>query len=160
MVSPVVGSAMAGWTGIRSLGRTERKGARRCPSVFPLDAATSVFASRAFLPAFIVALVARSPELVTWLPLVPDTPVVIAGTGAVLKLAERGDVDVVLVHERAAEDAFVTSGHGIDRRDVMHNDFVLVGPADDPAGIAGFELAADALAQGELAAPVAGQPVS
>jgi tungstate transport system substrate-binding protein len=64
-----------------------------------------------------------------------------------LKLAERGDVDVVLVHERAAEDAFVASGHGIDRRDVMHNDLVLVGPADDPAGIAGFELAADALAQ-------------
>lgn len=73
--------------------------------------------------------------------------VVIAGTGAVLKLAERGDVDVVLVHERAAEDAFVASGHGTDRRDVMHNDFVLVGPEDDPAKIAGFELAADALAQ-------------
>ncbi len=57
------------------------------------------------------------------------------GTGAALKLGENGDVDVVLVHSRPAEDKFVAAGHGVDRRDVMYNDFVIVGPKADPAGI-------------------------
>jgi tungstate transport system substrate-binding protein len=59
------------------------------------------------------------------------------GTGNALKLGENGDVDVVLVHARPAEDKFVGAGFGVDRRDVMFNDFVLVGPASDPAGIQG-----------------------
>ncbi|WP_313953457.1 substrate-binding domain-containing protein [Accumulibacter sp.] len=63
--------------------------------------------------------------------------VVSVGTGKALKLAENGDVDVVLVHARGAEDAFVAAGHGINRRDVMYNDFVLVGPKADPAGVRG-----------------------
>lgn len=63
--------------------------------------------------------------------------VISVGTGKALKLAENGDVDVVLVHARSAEDAFVTAGHGINRRDVMYNDFVLVGPPSDPAAIRG-----------------------
>lgn len=63
--------------------------------------------------------------------------VVSVGTGKALKLAENGDVDVVLVHARAAEDAFVAAGHGVERRDVMYNDFVLVGPPADPAGVRG-----------------------
>lgn len=63
--------------------------------------------------------------------------VISVGTGKALKLAENGDVDVVLVHDRRAEDAFVAAGHGIKRRDVMYNDFVLVGPPSDPAGIRG-----------------------
>ncbi len=62
--------------------------------------------------------------------------VVAVGTGQALRNARNGDGDVVLVHARAAEDKFVADGYGIERRDVMYNDFVLVGPADDPAGIA------------------------
>jgi tungstate transport system substrate-binding protein len=61
--------------------------------------------------------------------------VVAVGTGQALKLGENGDADVVLVHARKQEDAFVTAGHGVNRRDVMYNDFVIVGPSDDPAGI-------------------------
>lgn len=63
------------------------------------------------------------------------------GSGDALKLGERGDADVLLVHSPAAEEAFMRGGHGASRRAVMHNDFVLVGPPSDPAGIAG---AADA----------------
>lgn len=63
--------------------------------------------------------------------------VVAVGTGAALKLGENGDADVVLVHDRSAEEAFVAAGHGVNRREVMYNDFVLVGPEDDPAGIKG-----------------------
>lgn len=63
--------------------------------------------------------------------------VVPVGTGKALKLAENGDVDLVLVHDRRAEDAFVANGYGIHRRDVMYNDFVLVGPANDPAHLRG-----------------------
>jgi len=65
--------------------------------------------------------------------------VIPVGTGKALKLAENGDVDVTLVHARPAEDAFVAAGHGVNRRDVMYNDFVVVGPGDDPAGIRGIK---------------------
>lgn len=60
--------------------------------------------------------------------------VVAVGTGKALKLGEAGDVDVVFVHARSLEDKFVANGYGVDRRDVMYNDFVLLGPASDPAG--------------------------
>jgi tungstate transport system substrate-binding protein len=63
--------------------------------------------------------------------------VIAVGTGKAVKLGESGDVDVVLVHARPLEDAFVASGGGIDRRDVMYNDFILVGPAADPARVRG-----------------------
>ena len=59
--------------------------------------------------------------------------VVAVGTGKALKLGEAGDVDVVFVHARSLEDKFVAAGFGVGRRDVMHNDFVLLGPPDDPA---------------------------
>lgn len=61
--------------------------------------------------------------------------VVAQGTGQALETGRRGDADVLLVHNRKAEDAFIANGYGVNRRDVMHNDFVLVGPQDDPAGI-------------------------
>lgn len=61
--------------------------------------------------------------------------VVSVGTGQALKLGEDGNADVVLVHARAREGAFMDAGHGIRRADVMANDFVIIGPADDPAGI-------------------------
>jgi tungstate transport system substrate-binding protein len=63
--------------------------------------------------------------------------VIAVGTGKALELAKNGDVDVTLVHARPAEDKFVAEGHGVDRRDVMYNDFIIVGPVGDPAGIKG-----------------------
>jgi tungstate transport system substrate-binding protein len=73
--------------------------------------------------------------------------VIAVGTGKALKLGERGDVDVVLVHARRLEDKFVAEGFGVDRRDVMYNDFVVLGPAADPAGVKGAGDAAQALAR-------------
>ena len=61
-----------------------------------------------------------------------------AGTGKTLEKAKTGDFDIVIVHARALEDQFIADGYGIDRRDVMYNDFVILGPADDPAGIKGM----------------------
>ncbi len=74
-----------------------------------------------------------------------DVVVIAVGTGEALELGRRGDADVVLVHAPAAESAFVAAGHGTERRAVMVNDFVIVGPAADPAGIAGGADAAAAL---------------
>ncbi|MDP6622873.1 MAG: substrate-binding domain-containing protein [Alphaproteobacteria bacterium] len=66
--------------------------------------------------------------------------VVAVGTGAALRLGGRGDADVVLVHSRQAELDFVAAGHGVERREVMFNDFVIVGPADDPAQAGGDDV--------------------
>ncbi|HZX27936.1 MAG TPA: substrate-binding domain-containing protein [Telluria sp.] len=63
--------------------------------------------------------------------------VIAVGTGKALELARNGDVDVTLVHARAAEDKFVAEGWGVNRRDVMYNDFVIAGPVSDPAHIGG-----------------------
>lgn len=71
--------------------------------------------------------------------------VVAVGTGQAMALGEAGDADVLLVHARAREDAFVAAGHGLARHDVMFNDFVLVGPVADPAGIRGIATAVVAL---------------
>lgn len=68
------------------------------------------------------------------------------GTGAALETGRRGDADVVLVHAREREDEFVAAGYGVNRRDVMANDFVVVGPSEDPAGIAGDDDAPAAVA--------------
>ncbi|MGC2856039.1 extracellular solute-binding protein [Novispirillum sp. DQ9] len=72
--------------------------------------------------------------------------VVAVGTGQALKLGENGDADVVLVHDTPSEEKFVAAGFGVDRRPVMYNDFVLVGPASDPAGVKGGKDVAKALA--------------
>lgn len=66
-----------------------------------------------------------------------DVRVVALGTGQALDTARRGDADVVFVHDKAAENKFVAEGFGVDRREVMYNDFVMVGPKSDPAKIAG-----------------------
>ena len=71
--------------------------------------------------------------------------VVAVGTGQALDIGRRGDADVVLVHDRAAEDKYVAEGWGIGRRDVMYNDFVLVGPKADPAKVGGTKDIAAAL---------------
>lgn len=71
--------------------------------------------------------------------------VIAVGTGKALRLAERGDVDVVLVHAPAAEEAFVANGFGVNRRAVMKNDFVILGPPGDPAEVKGMRVVAAAL---------------
>ena len=73
--------------------------------------------------------------------------VIAVGTGKALKLGEAGDVDVVFVHARKLEDKFVADGYGVDRKDVMYNDFVIIGPAEDPAGVKAAKTAGDALAR-------------
>ena len=74
-----------------------------------------------------------------------EVRVVAVGTGQALKNARNGDGDVLLVHAKSDEDAFVAAGWGVKRYNVMYNDFVIVGPADDPAGIAGLRQAGTAL---------------
>ena len=66
-----------------------------------------------------------------------DVRVVALGTGQALDTARRGDADVVFVHDKVAEEKFLAEGFGIDRREVMYNDFILVGPKADPAKIGG-----------------------
>jgi len=73
--------------------------------------------------------------------------VISVGTGKAMELGKNGDVDVVLVHARPAEDRFVAEGHGVNRRDVMYNDFILVGPQSDPAGIRKHKSIIDAFRQ-------------
>ena len=70
--------------------------------------------------------------------------VVAVGTGQAIRLAERGDADVLLVHHRPSEEEFVAQGYGLKRYNLMFNDFVIVGPADDPAEIAGAAKATEA----------------
>lgn len=105
------------------------------PQVLRLATTTSTADSGlldAILPAFEEAYNAR-------------VDVVAVGTGQAIELGEAGDADVILVHARAREDAFVADEHGLYRADVMYNDFIIVGPANDPAGIQGMETAAEAL---------------
>ena len=71
-----------------------------------------------------------------------EVRVVAVGTGQALDMARRGDVDVVFVHDTAAEEKFVAEGFSTQRRPVMYNDFVLVGPAADPAKVKGHDIAA------------------
>ena len=79
--------------------------------------------------------------------------VVALGTGQALDVARRGDADVVFVHDRAAEERFVAEGFGGPRRHVMFNDFILVGPANDPARIAGTDVSAALRRIAEARAP-------
>lgn len=76
-----------------------------------------------------------------------EVKVIAVGTGQALALARRGDADVVLVHSRKTEDQFVAGGFGVHRRDVMYNDFVLVGPAHDPTRVSDERRAAVAFAK-------------
>ncbi len=76
-----------------------------------------------------------------------NVEVVAVGTGQALKLGENGDADVVLVHARKREDEFVAQGFGVNRRAVMYNDFVIVGPIADPAKASSAKDAADAFKQ-------------
>ncbi|MEI2689572.1 MAG: substrate-binding domain-containing protein [Anaerolineae bacterium] len=85
-----------------------------------------------------------------------DVDVIAVGTGQALEIGSKGDADVVLVHSRKGEDKFVADGHAKERFDVMFNDFIVVGPADDPAGVMGMTLAKDAFqAVADTGAPFA-----
>lgn len=70
--------------------------------------------------------------------------VVAVGTGQALELGRRGDAAALLTHDRVGEEKFVADGHGTDRRDVMYNDFILIGPSDDPAGVLGSSTTTEA----------------
>ncbi len=83
------------------------------------------------------------PEIAADLNL--EVHLLVVGTGQAIRLGQAGDVDAILVHSRAAEEAFVAEGYGLHRREIMYNDFVLIGPAEDPAGIAEAADAAQAL---------------
>ncbi|MFA3916563.1 substrate-binding domain-containing protein [Ruegeria hyattellae] len=83
------------------------------------------------------------PEVVRDLDL--EVQLLVVGTGQALRLGRAGDVDAILVHSRDAEEAFLAEGYGTHRREIMYNDFVLVGPSNDPAGIADAETATNAL---------------
>jgi tungstate transport system substrate-binding protein len=79
-----------------------------------------------------------------------EVRVVAVGTGQAIELARNGDADVLLVHHKPSEEKFVADGFGVERHEVMYNDFVIVGPASDPAGIKGDKDVVDAL--GRIAA--------
>jgi tungstate transport system substrate-binding protein len=76
-----------------------------------------------------------------------EVRVVAVGTGQAIKNAERGDADVLFVHHKPSEDQFVAQGFGVERRDVMYNDYVLLGPQTDPSGIKGTKDTVAALRQ-------------
>jgi tungstate transport system substrate-binding protein len=85
-----------------------------------------------------------------------EVRVVAVGTGQAIELAENGDADVLFVHHRPSEDKFIEAGFGVGREDVMYNDYVVVGPASDPAGVAGMTAAGAAFAKiAEAKAPFA-----
>ena len=75
-----------------------------------------------------------------------EVQLLVVGTGQALRLGEAGDVDAILVHSKSAEETFIAAGHGTHRREIMYNDFVIVGPVSDPARVADAQNAADALA--------------
>jgi len=76
-----------------------------------------------------------------------EVEVIAVGTGQALQLGQNGDADVILVHARQREDEFIAAGYGVNRQDVMYNDFVIVGPPDDPAGVRGMTDAPAALSR-------------
>ena len=83
-----------------------------------------------------------------------EVQLLVVGTGQALRLGRAGDVDAILVHSKAAEEAFVLEGFAPYRRDIMYNDFVLVGPVGDPAALSQAVSASDALARiAEVKAP-------
>ena len=116
---------------------------RRCLIVFLLFSAASVFA--ASVPDIRMATTTSTEASGLLAVILPQfeakygakVRVVSVGSGAAMKIGESGDADVLLVHARALEDKFMAAGYGSLRRDVMYNDFVIVGPARDPAGVRG-----------------------
>ena len=82
-----------------------------------------------------------------------EVQLLVVGTGQALRLGQAGDVDAILVHSKAAEEAFVAEGYGTHRREVMYNDFVIIGPSGDPALVAAAGNAVEALQRIETKQP-------
>jgi tungstate transport system substrate-binding protein len=123
------------------------------PPAAPVPAAPSAAPAAAAAPSKMILATTTSTADSGLLDLIlPDfeqrynvvVDVVAVGTGQALEIGARGDADVVLVHSRSGEDKFVADGNAKERFDVMYNDFVVVGPAGDPAGVAGMTLATEA----------------
>ncbi|MDE0308451.1 MAG: substrate-binding domain-containing protein [Acidiferrobacterales bacterium] len=76
-----------------------------------------------------------------------DVHTIVSGTGRAINHARNGDVDMILVHAKEAELKFIEDGFGVDRQEIMYNEFVIVGPADDPAGVNGLDDLSGALAR-------------
>lgn len=111
-------------------------GASSTSATVTVACTTSVLDS-GLLDALVAAFERASPAV--------DVKVVAVGTGEALELGRRKDADVLIVHAKEDEERFVAEGHGIERRDLMQNDFVIVGPPDDPAGVRGAPDAASAM---------------
>ncbi|MBT3169150.1 MAG: extracellular solute-binding protein [Candidatus Cloacimonetes bacterium] len=108
-----------------------------CDNKIPLKLATTTSTENSGLLEYLL------PEFETDTKIKVD--VIAVGTGKAIKLGENGDVDVILVHARGAENKFVTDGFGVNRRDVMHNDFVIIGVKNDVAKIMKAQNATEAL---------------
>ena len=119
--------------------------ARRAALAVLLAALLAAASARAGTPYIIVASTTSTEQSGLFGHLLPAftkasgiaVRVVAVGTGQALKIGERGDCDVVFVHDKPSELKFVADGFGVERHEVMYNDFVLVGPAADPAKVAG-----------------------
>lgn len=114
----------------------------RLLAAFALLSATSAFAAERFITVASTTSTEQSGLFKHILPIFTAKTgiavrVVAVGTGQALKLGERGDADVMLVHDEPSELAFVAAGHGVERAPVMYNDFVVVGPKGDPAKVIG-----------------------
>jgi tungstate transport system substrate-binding protein len=119
-------------------------------SILMACTSTRVLSDEAFITLASTTSTQASGFFDYFLPLVKEKTgievrVVAVGTGQALKLGEKGDADVLLVHDKPGELKFVNAGFGVDRRELMFNDFVIVGPASDPAGVKGMSDAVAAL---------------
>ena len=124
-----------------------------CLAAFPLlQGAFPVLAAERFITVASTTSTENSGLFQAILPLFEQATgiavrVVAVGTGQAIRMAERGDADVLFVHHRPSEERFVAGGFGIERHDVMYNDYVLVGPQDDPAAVGGRSDVVAALAR-------------
>lgn len=123
------------------------------PASTPMEAPTEVPAAAPANPNLILATTTSTQDSGLLDVLVPmfeeqtgyTVQTIAVGSGEAMKMGEEGNADVLLVHAPASEKTFMEAGNGMDRFLVMHNDFIIVGPAADPAGIKGMTSAVDAL---------------
>jgi tungstate transport system substrate-binding protein len=131
----------------------DRRSLFRLVAAFAVALVSLIHASAQSRPSIVLATTTSTQDSGLLDVLVPrferergiGVTVIAVGTGAALKMASQGDADVVLVHAPDAERTYVESGDLVDGRAVMHNDFVIVGPPDDPAGLGNRSSATDAM---------------
>jgi tungstate transport system substrate-binding protein len=132
LVTALAALSLLSFAGFASAADAARpaRGIRLSSTIGPVDAG-------------IVPLLAKTYQEKTGIPVSYEK----AGTGATLEKAKKGGFDLVMVHARKLEDKFIADGYGLKRYDVMYNDFVILGPKNDPAGIRGMKDAAAAFAK-------------